>query len=130
MSIDVNIDDVSDLIQFLDPFDLGGSRETPADISSHRFESLMVHCAFKPDDSAMVQSLKAVAQVELAPLKAVQEIDKCKGLVTYLNQAGLNTRLLLPHTAKQEVCTRWNSQLTMLRSVATEWDEVSPRHNA
>ena len=57
-------------------------------------------------------------------MKAVAAIDACKEVVSYLKRTGVSS-LLTEATAKQEVSTRWNSHLEMLRSVHCQWDDVS-----
>lgn len=119
------MEDVESLIDFLSPFDLGGgTREKDSEMSSSKYTALLGHVAFQPNDSQMVVSLKSVAILEMQVMAGVHVIDQCKTLVTYLNQAGLNNRTHLSSTLKQDICTRWNSQLTMLRSLEKVWDEV------
>lgn len=42
--------------------------------------------------------------------------------MTSLKQSGLASQL--PHGVCQEVCTRWNLKLTIIKSVLTQYDEI------
>lgn len=64
--MEVELDDVPALIDFLMPFDLaspgnGATREKSSDITTSKYSALKSHAAFKAGDSPMVQSLKCSA---------------------------------------------------------------------
>ncbi|KAH9366339.1 hypothetical protein HPB48_006209 [Haemaphysalis longicornis] len=52
----------------------------------------------------------------------LEQLQKVKAVVTFLKQSGLASQL--PHGVCQEVSTRWNSKLTMIKSVLTQYDEI------
>lgn len=49
-------------------------------------------------------------------------INYCKDLVVYFKRSGLNYKLT--HSLKQSVITRWNSLLTMFKSIDSAYDEI------
>lgn len=49
-------------------------------------------------------------------------IFKCKELVMYFKRSGMNNKL--KHSLKQSVPTRWNSTLTMLKSVDASYEDI------
>ena len=123
MPDDIRDEDVHDLIEFLFPFDLEGTREKPAEMSVEKYPVILKHLSIKPEDSEMISALKTGAVAELEIMEGLVTVEHCKSLVTYLKQTLLSNQL--PHTVKQEVSTRWNSHLTMLQSLDQQWDEVS-----
>ncbi|XP_052126611.1 uncharacterized protein LOC127750094 [Frankliniella occidentalis] len=70
----------------------------------------------------MVCDLKNLARDECKILDAIVQIDNCKIIVGYFNRSGLKSDL--KKTTKQEVPTRWNSQLEMLESMQFSWDKI------
>ncbi|XP_052125546.1 uncharacterized protein LOC113215437 isoform X2 [Frankliniella occidentalis] len=122
----VTTEDITDLIRFLGPFDLDGSREKSASVTPSRIPALLHHCALDPDDSGMMISLKDTARDECTILRALEAIEGCKQVVGYFNKSGLKPWLKQEgcRTTKQEICTRWNSQLEMLESVNDAWDKI------
>ncbi|KAH6924309.1 hypothetical protein HPB50_014857 [Hyalomma asiaticum] len=49
-------------------------------------------------------------------------LQKVKAVVTFMKQSGLASRL--PHGVCQEVSTRWNSKVAMLKSVYRQFEEI------
>ncbi|KAL1423171.1 hypothetical protein MTO96_021363 [Rhipicephalus appendiculatus] len=52
----------------------------------------------------------------------LEQLQKVKTVVTFLKQSGLTSQL--PHGVCQEICTRWNSKLAMIKSVLTQCDAI------
>lgn len=52
----------------------------------------------------------------------LEQLKKVKAVVTLLKQSGLTSQL--PHGVCQEICTRWNSKLAMIKSVLTQYDAI------
>lgn len=119
--------DVEDLAVFVTPFDLDGSREKKTQISPAKYMELSNHLSPDGSDSPMISKLKVAGAKELTILKAVVNIDLCKEIVTYLKRSKL-VKLFEVATPKQEVQTRWNSHIEMLRSLSCQWEDVSA-HN-
>lgn len=55
-------------------------------------------------------------------INLVDLVEKCKILVRYSKKSNMQTKLT--HTLKQAIQTRWNSELTMLKSIVESYDEV------
>lgn len=55
-------------------------------------------------------------------LPELLELQNVKAVVTFLKQSGLASQL--PHGVCQDVRTRWNSKLTMIKSVLTQYNEI------
>ena len=56
-------------------------------------------------------------------IELVQLIKAVKSLVTWWEKSGLSQRL--PKSLKQSISIRWNSELTMLKSVSEIWEELT-----
>ncbi|KAH6935732.1 hypothetical protein HPB50_008673 [Hyalomma asiaticum] len=52
----------------------------------------------------------------------LEQLQKVKAVVTFLKQSGLTSQL--PHGVCQEICTRWNSKLAMIKSVLSQYDVI------
>ncbi|KAH6942575.1 hypothetical protein HPB50_008067 [Hyalomma asiaticum] len=52
----------------------------------------------------------------------LEQLQKVKAVVTFLKQSGLTSQL--PHGVCQEICTRWNSKLAMMKSVLSQYDAI------
>ncbi|KAH6921123.1 hypothetical protein HPB50_027893 [Hyalomma asiaticum] len=52
----------------------------------------------------------------------LEQLQKVKAVVTFLKQSGLTSQL--PHGVCQEICTRWNSKLAMIKSVLSQYDAI------
>ena len=91
-----------------------------------KYAFFLEHVAIKESDSEMLVALKVAAAVEFEVMEGLVTIEQCKDLATYLRQSQLSTQLHNEggYTVKQEVETRWNYHLTMLRSLSSQWDEV------
>ncbi|KAK3917303.1 Transposable element Hobo transposase, partial [Frankliniella fusca] len=114
---------IQELIDFLWPFDLDGCRGDSPQMTYSRYEGkIKPHLRESPNDSEMIGELKNAARRELTAMQVLRTIDKCKEAVAYLKRSGLFTRL--PHAAKQEVSTRWNSYFDMLDSMCDQWEEI------
>lgn len=81
---------IEELMDFLEPFDLDGTREKSSHVSSSRALVLREHLQESEFDAIMIANLKRAALVELTTMEAVQEIDKCKDVVAYLRRSALN----------------------------------------
>lgn len=64
------------------------------------------------DDVYLIQHLPELSK----------QLKKVKTIVTFLKQSGLSNQL--PHGVCQEVRTRWNSRLAMIRSIVVQYDEI------
>ncbi|KAH6927738.1 hypothetical protein HPB50_007640 [Hyalomma asiaticum] len=52
----------------------------------------------------------------------LEQLQKVKAVVTFLKQSGLTSQL--SHGVCQEICTRWNSKLAMIKSVLSQYDAI------
>ncbi|KAH6934240.1 hypothetical protein HPB50_022121 [Hyalomma asiaticum] len=52
----------------------------------------------------------------------LEQLQKVKAVVTFLKQSGLTSQL--PHGVCQEICTRWNSKLAMIKSLLSQYDAI------
>ncbi|KAH9367076.1 hypothetical protein HPB48_021787 [Haemaphysalis longicornis] len=55
----------------------------------------------------------------------LEQLQKVRAVVTFLKQCGLAGEL--PHGVRQEMSTWWNSKLTMIKSVLTQYDKIESR---
>ncbi|KAK3931614.1 Transposable element Hobo transposase [Frankliniella fusca] len=121
--LDVDMEDVADLADFLSPFDLSGSREASPQVSIGVYhDKIQPHLVASNDDSPMIVELKVAARKELEPMPVIELLERVKVLVAYLKRSGLINQL--DHAANQEVQTRWNSHYGMLDSLCDQWEKV------
>ena len=81
---------------------------TRIDCSEHMLNAVLSH-AFHPEKLSETPDVRGL-------------ISGVKQLVRYFKHSGL--KMQLSKNLKQEVSTRWNSTLTMLKSVEEVYDEV------
>lgn len=120
----ISTEAIRDLILFLSPFDLGGKREESPSVTSAQWLKLQDHCEPVESDSPMIFSLKTRVREELVRMDAVHQIELCKKLVAFFKQTS-SIMDKLPTSLKQEVATRWNSHLTLLKSIDGKLGDVS-----
>ncbi|KAK3922787.1 (Z)-3-hexen-1-ol acetyltransferase [Frankliniella fusca] len=127
---DVVNDDVRALVILLGPFDNGGTRETSPHVTPAVWPALLDHLEPANDDSLSIVCMKDTIRSELVRMEAVALIEKCKDFVFFFlfkSSPGLKGKLtkLGCTTLKQEVPTRWNSHLTLLRSIQGKMDMIN-----
>lgn len=124
--IGIDSAEIKELAEFLEPFDCASARrEKSSNVTSGKVPSLIKHLEQADADSMCMMDISALKQQgmqEVIIMEAVSTIERCKVVVAYLKRAGHNK--LLETSAKQEVETRWNSQLTMLNSLHKQWVKV------
>ncbi|KAK3913072.1 Transposable element Hobo transposase, partial [Frankliniella fusca] len=117
-------DDVKSILVILGPLDIGGDREKSPSVTTAAWPALQDHVEPDMDDSPMILAMKDRLRAELVRMEAVSLIERCKDLVAFFKRSpGLMSRLST--SLKQEVSTRWNSHLTLLRSIQGKMNEIN-----
>ncbi|KAK3921471.1 Transposable element Hobo transposase [Frankliniella fusca] len=117
-------DDLRALVLFLTPFDLGGDRETSPYVTLAVWPKLIDHLEIDDGELPMVTAMKNRVRSELVRMEAVALTKICKELVAFLRLMNKLTSLGCT-SLKQEVSTRWNSNLIVLRSIKGKLDKIN-----
>lgn len=116
---DTSLAKLHELINFVQPLDVQGSREKSVNISSRSLSAPNLHFAHDDGDSHMIDRLKAAASSELLIMEAVQVKEQCKELSTFLSKTGYKAQL--DNTTKNENPIRWNSMRFMFSSLQRKY---------